>query len=157
MDQTTPDQATPERTLETEAAAPPRAPQHRPASARTRRVEAALRAKAGTDHIVEWARAWVSRGTPMHRLLAARTLDFAVLTDDTMTLVSTGFFTRRPRRRVYCTELRGLSVAEDPVRRGRRLRLCSDTGPELWLELGADVRGKALADALMARTGREQT
>jgi len=155
MDQTTPDQATPERTVETEAAAPVPAPPHRSESARTRRIEARLRAKAGTDDIVEWARAWVSRGTRMHRLLAARTLDFAVLTGDSMTLVSTGFFSRRPRRRVYFTELHDLTVADDSVGKGRRLRLRTATGPELWLELGTDVRAKAFADTLVARTRRE--
>ena len=91
----------------------------------------------------------------MHRLLAARTLDFAVLTDDTLTLVSTGFFSRRPRRRVFCTELRELTVAEDPVRKGRRVRVSSGSGPDLWLELGADVRANAFADTLLARTRRE--
>jgi hypothetical protein len=157
MDQTTPDQATPERTVETEAAAPAPTPPRRSASARTRRIEARLRAKADTEEIVEWARAWVSRGTRMHRLLAARTLDFAVLTADGLTLVSTGFFSRRPRRRVYSTELSELTVAEDPVRKGRRLRVSAATGADLWLELGSDVRAKAFADALLARARRESS
>lgn len=157
MDQTTPDQATPERTVDTEGTAQPPAPRPRSMSARTRRIETRLRAKAGTDHIVEWARAWVSRATRMHRLLAARTRDFAVLSDDTLTLVSTGFFTRRPRRRVFCAELDDLTVADDPVRKGRRLRLSAGSGPELWLELGTDERAEALADALVARARPEPT
>jgi hypothetical protein len=157
MDQTTPDQATLERADETEGAADPSAPRPRSASARTRRIETRLRAKAGVDEIVEWARAWVSRGTRIHRLLAARTLDFAVVTDESLTLVSTGFFSRRPRRRVYCAELDDLTVADDPVPKGRRLRLSSDTGPELWLELGTDERAKVFADTLVSRTRPEPT
>ena len=105
--------------------------------------------------MVDWARPWVSRGSRIHRLLAARTLDFAVLTDDTLTLVSTGFFSRRPRRRVYCAELHELTVADDVVPKGRRLRLSSGTGHDLWLELGADARATAFADSLVARTRRE--
>ncbi len=157
MDQTTPDQATPEQAAETEGAAPASPPRRRSVSARTRRIETRLRVKAGADEIVEWARAWVSRGTRLHRVFAARTLDFAVLTDDSLTLVSTGFFSRRPRRRVFCTELRDLTVTDDPVPKGRRLRLHSDTGPALWLELGTDVRAKSFADLLIARTGRRPT
>jgi hypothetical protein len=156
MDQTTPDQATPEQAAETERAAPASPSHRRSTSARTRRIETRLRVKAGADEI-EWARAWVSRGTRLHRLLAARTLDFAVLTDDALTLVSTGFFSRRPRRRVFCTELHDLVVTDDPVPKGRRLRVQSDAGPALWLELGTDVRAKAFADALVARTRRKPT
>jgi hypothetical protein len=154
MDQTTPDQATPERTVEIEGTT--RAPDPLPApSTRTRRIATRLQAKAGDDEIVAWARGWVSRGTPLHRLLAARTLDFAVLTDDTLTLVSTGFFSRRPRRRVYSSELDELVVLDDPVAKGRRLRLHSPVGRELWIELGEDARSIAFADALVARTRRE--
>jgi hypothetical protein len=152
MDQTTPDQSTPERSVETERTTPtPAPPPLAPTSARARRVEARLRKKAGTDAIVAWARGWVSRATRAHRLLAARTLDFAVMTDDGLTLVSTGFFSRRPRRRVYATELHDLAVVDDPVPKGRRLRLRSPLAPELWLELGGDERSMTFADALVAR------
>src|SRR5262249_19404765 len=123
MDQTSPDQATPERTVETEQARPvpaPDAPDAR--SSRRHRTEERLQATARVGAIDVWARGWVSRSTRAHRLLAARTLDFAVLGDDKFALVSTGFFSRRPRRRVYLAELRELTVVEDPVRRGRRLR-----------------------------------
>ena len=105
--------------------------------------------------MVAWARGWVSRATRLHRLVAARTLDFAVLTDDGLTLVSTGFFSRRPRRRVYWSELRDLTVVDDPVPKGRRLRFLSPLTPELWMELGNDARSTTFADALVARTRRE--
>jgi hypothetical protein len=153
MDQTTPDQATPERTVEIEGTTP--APDPLPApSTRSRRIATRLRKKAGGDEIVAWAQGWVSRGTRLHRLLAARTLDFAVLTDDALTLVSTGFFSRRPRRRVYWSALDELTVGDDPVSKGRRLRLRSPVGRELWIELGEDARSTAFADAFVARTRR---
>jgi hypothetical protein len=152
MDQTTPDEATPERNAETAGPTPTPAPLV--SSARTRRVESRLRRKAGADEIVAWARGWVSRATRAHRLFAARTLDFAVLTHDSLTLVSTGFFSRRPRRRVYWTELHELTVIDDPVPKGRRLRLRSSVAPELWIELGDDARSVAFADALVNRIRR---
>jgi hypothetical protein len=156
MDETTPDRPPPERTVETEGTTPaPAPPPIPPSSARIRRVETRLRKKARADEIVAWARGWVSRASRLHRLLAARTLDFAVLTDDALTLVSTGFFSRRPRRRVYCTELHELVVVDDPVPKGRRLCLRTTVGPELWLELGDDARSMAFADALVARAPRE--
>jgi hypothetical protein len=156
MDQTTPDQSTPERSAESERTTPvPASPAVPAPSARVRRVEARLRKKAGTDEMVAWARGWVSRATRLHRLVAARTLDFAVLTDDGLTLVSTGFFSRRPRRRVYWSELRDLTVVDDPVPKGRRLRFLSPLTPELWMELGNDARSTTFADALVARTRRE--
>jgi hypothetical protein len=156
MDQTTPDRAPPERTDETEETRPASVTGPLPApSARTRRIEKRLTAKAGAGEIVAWARGWVSRGTRLHLVLAARTLDFAVLTDDGLTLVSTGFFSRRPRRRVYFCNLPDLVVVDEPVPKGRRLRLYSPTGPELWIELGADSRSTMLADALVGRTRRD--
>ena len=154
MDQISPDRATPEPNVEADPAEPgPASDPRAAASTRVRRIEARLRAKVGGD-IDVWARAWVSRSTRWHRLFAARTLDFAALSDDTMTLVSTGFFTRRPRRRVYRAELSDLTVADDAVPKGRRLRFRAPAGKELWMELGDDERSNAFADALVARTAR---
>jgi hypothetical protein len=156
MDQSTPDRATPERTVESERTLPPPKSTPTPAeSARNRGVKTRLRKKAGAEEIVAWTQGWVSRGTRLHRLSAARTLDFAVLTNSALTLVSTGFFSRRPRRRVYCAELHELTVGDDPVPKGRRLRLQASVGPELWIELGSDVQSTAFADALVAGTRRE--
>jgi hypothetical protein len=155
MDQTTPDRATPEPPVDSERATPPQTAKPIPTTTRTRRVQKRLRAKAGADEIVEWAQGWVSRGTRLHRVFAARTLDFAVLTEDGLTLVSTGFFTRRPRRRVYWAELHELTVHDDPVPKGRRLRVRASGGPEIWIELGRDVHSKAFADALVACTRAE--
>jgi hypothetical protein len=157
MDQTTPDRATPERTAEptaNPAAAASGSDAARPA--RVRRIEARLRAKVGADAaLVAWTRAWVSRATRLHRLLAARTLDFAVLTDSSLMIVSIGFFTRRPRRCVYSSELQAIVVNDDPVPKGRRLRINSPSGPALWIELRGDVQAVAFADALVARAQRE--
>jgi hypothetical protein len=156
MDQSTPDRATPEQTVDSERTVPAQKPTPIPTTTRTRRVQKRLRAKAGADDIVAWAQGWVSRGTRMHRLVAARTLDFAVLTDDALTLVSTGFFTRRPRRRVYSAELHELTVDDDPVPKGRRLRVQASGGPELWIELGSDERSAVFADALVENTRPER-
>lgn len=153
MDQISPDRATPETDVEPEPTGPAAAPEVPAASSpRTRRIEARLAAKAGDFDV--WARAWISRSTRAHRLLASRTLDFAVLGDDALTLISTGFFSRRPRRRVYRAELHDLVVADDPVTKGRRLRFRASVGAELWMELGDDERSTTFADALVARTAR---
>jgi len=157
MDQTTPDRATPERIGE--SATTPAAAASGPAdtrSARVRKTEARLRAKVGTDaELVAWTRGWVSRARRLHRLLAARTLDFAVVTGDSLVIVSIGFFSRRPRRVVYSSELQALVVSDDPVPKGRRLRVHSPAGSALWIELRGDAQAAAFADMLVARTRRE--
>jgi hypothetical protein len=156
MDQTTPDRATPERIAEpTSSAAAASGPADaRPA--RLRRTEARLRAKVGPDaELVAWTRGWVSRARRLHRLLAARTLDYVVLTDDSLTIVSIGFFTRRPRRCVYSEALRALVAIDDPVPNGRRLRVRTAFGPRLWIELSGKAQAAAFADALAARVRRD--
>ena len=82
----------------------PDAPEE-PARRAMSRTEARLRQVIGRKTaydgpIVAIARGWVSRDSRLH-LLAARFLDFAVLTPEHLVLCSTGFFTRRPRRRVF--------------------------------------------------------
>ena len=156
MDQTSPDQATPEQTDEPESKPVPRAPEPATLSAREHRTETRLHAKVGDDVDV-WAHGWVSRSTRAHRLFAARTLDFAVLSPDTLTLVSTGFFSRRPRRRVYSAAAADLVVTDDPVPKGRRLRIRAGDGRELWIELGADDRSNAFAAALVDRSRRDSS
>ena len=78
------------------------------------RTERRLRKLAGRKSpyegpIIGIARGWVSRDGRMH-FLAARFLDFAVLTPDHLVLCSTGFFTRRPRRRVFRDSLSRIEV-----------------------------------------------
>ncbi len=64
----------------------------------------------------------------LHGLFAARTFDFAVLTERGVFLISTGFFTRRARRCVYAARLDEIWVSRAPKGRGVRLRLASAQG-----------------------------
>jgi hypothetical protein len=110
-----------------------------------------LQSLVGSDRaIVAWARGWVSREVPVHALFAARTLDFVVLTESHFLLVSTGFFTRRPRRLVYEANLDRVLVAERRVPRGRRLLLKSGKGQTLRIELADNARANHFADELIA-------
>jgi hypothetical protein len=125
---------------------------------RDRRVEIRLQALLGpNDPIVAWTRGWVSREVRLHRLLAARTYDFAVLTNTELFLFSTGFFTRRPRRRVYTSQLSRVHVAIRDVPRGRRLRISSRNAHPLWIELRTSDRATTFAEELVARARGEQT
>jgi hypothetical protein len=105
-----------------------------------------------TDPIIAWTKAWVSREMRLHGVLAARTLDFAVLTDRGVFLISTGFFTRRPRRCVYAARLDEIIVSRRPKGRGVRLRFASRKGRPLWVELRSKPLAMSFADALLART-----
>jgi len=126
-------------------------------SARDRRIENRLRVLAGADErIVAWTRGWVSRDVRAHFLLGARTLDFAVLTDRSLLLYSTGFFTRRPRRPVYASRLDRIFVADAPARLGRRLRVTSRQAHPLLIELRRKAQATDFADALVARVRAEE-
>ena len=105
--------------------------------------------------IVAWGRAWVSHDGRFATIFAARTLDFAVLTEDHLCLVSTGFFTRRPRRRVYSLALDRLHVEECEAKRGRRLRLSAEEHRPLLLDMRRTPRNEGFADQLLARAGPE--
>ena len=131
------------------AVAPPRT--------REKRLTTRLQTLVGADeNVIAWTRGWVSRERRLHRLLAARTFDFAVLTDRTLFLFSTGFFTRRPRRRVYSSRLDRLNVSNHVVARGRRLRITSRDAHPLWLELRGNRDSTTnFADALVARARAE--
>ena len=120
---------------------------------RDERIEARLQRLAGDDEkVVAWVQGWISRETRLHRACAARTLDFAVGTERSRSLCSTGVFTRRPRRRVYDARFQRIFVAEDPVTRGRRrLRVSARGTRPLWFELDASERARAFADELSAR------
>jgi hypothetical protein len=104
------------------------------------------------DPIIAWAQGWVSRENWIPERLAARTLDFAVLTTHSLFLVTTGFFTRRPRRCVYSARLTDLVAARAIVPNGRRLRITADQGVTLRIELRATERGKMFAAAVVVAT-----
>jgi hypothetical protein len=123
-----------------------------PAPASGDRVASRLQAAVGAEPVVAWARGWVSREIPLHGLLANRTRDFVALTASSLVLVTTGFFTRRPRRRVYTVRLDELAVEVADTRRGRRVRVSPASGRPLLVDLGADARSDALVSALATRT-----
>jgi hypothetical protein len=125
---------------------------------RDARIESRLQRLVGADEaLVAWTQGWVSREVRLHRLLAARTLDFAVVTDRSLILFSTGFFTRRPRRRVYDSRFERIFVVDDTVARGRRrLRVTSRDAKPLWFELDASDRAATFADELTARSKAAQ-
>jgi hypothetical protein len=142
---------------EAEAAAQsgPDSPAVAPARPMTR-TERRLRKLAGrkspyTGPMVGIARAWVSRDSRMP-LLAARFLDFAVLTPDHLVLCSTGFFTRRPRRRVFRESLGRIEVVplgEEPF---RTVRVSGSFNKPIRLELRTNEAGLTFARELLACT-----
>lgn len=157
MDQPTPDPAAPPPD---DAVTPETGPGPVPPPAdgtRDARIAARLARLVGDEEtIVAWTQGWVSREVRLHTLLAARTLDFGVVTDQSLQLFSTGFFTRRPRRRVYTSRFERIFVASDDTRNGRRrLRISSRSTAPLWLELDASARAARFADALTERARSE--
>jgi len=90
----------------------------------------------------------------MHLLLASRHRDFVVVTDRRFLLVSTGFFTRRPRRRVHADRIDGITVAGAGRRPGRCLRVESPSHAPLLLQLGGSARADGIIDALIVGTSR---
>jgi hypothetical protein len=116
-----------------------------------------LQSLVGRDSaIVAWTRGWVSREIPAHRLFAARTLDFAVLTETDLFLYSIGFFTRRPRRLVYEADLDRVWVVDHRVPRGRRVTVRAGGGRALRLELSANPRSEHFADELIESSAGQE-
>jgi hypothetical protein len=104
--------------------------------------------------IVAITRCWVSRDSGMH-LFASRFLDFAVLTPEHLVLCSTGFFTRRPRRRVLREPLNRLMIVPRGPRSARTLRVVGDFSHPLRFELRNNATGRAFARELCERTRSE--
>jgi hypothetical protein len=104
------------------------------------------------ETFVAWTPAWVSRQQRLHRVLAARTRDFAVVTDRRIMLWSTGFFTRRPRRRVLAERLDECTIT---VGRGglRRVSVRKPAQRALLLEFGRRDPADAFTRALRERYG----
>jgi hypothetical protein len=134
----------------------PHSPAEQPAPRALTRTEARLRKLAGRKApfegpMVAIGRAWVSRDGRMH-LFAARFLDFAVLTPEHLVLCSTGFFTRRPRRRVFRQSLGRLEViplGKEPI---RTVRVSGNFNRPIRLELRPNEAGLTFARELLACT-----
>ena len=141
-----------ERAATAEHPATPEEPPRRPMS----RTEARLRQVTGRKTpyegpIVAIARGWVSRDSRMH-LLAARFLDFAVLTPEHLVLCSTGFFTRRPRRRVFREALAKLEIVPlgpEPI---RTVRVVGIFNRPIRMEMRASEAGITFVRELLAST-----
>jgi hypothetical protein len=141
---------------DTEAAPPELPDSPAPAPHSLTRTEARLRKLAGRKTpydgpVVAIARGWVSRDGRMH-LLAARFLDFAILTPDHLVLCSTGFFTRRPRRRVFRQPLGRLEVTplgSEPI---RTVRVVGNFSRPIRIELRPNEAGTTFARELLACT-----
>ncbi len=112
------------------------------------------RSAAYRGQIVASTRGWVSRDSKVH-VLAARFLDFAVLTPEHLVLCSTGFFTRRPRRRVFREPLSRLVVIPRGPEPFRTLRIVGDFDKPILLELRDRPDGIAFARELLARAHAE--
>jgi hypothetical protein len=113
------------------------------------RLRRAVDARLEPDEsFVVSARAWVSRYSKWHLLLAARNRDYVVVTDRRLMLWSAGFFSRRPRRRVLAERLDEVtveSVGRDP---GRKMAVRRSGRRALLLELGKDDRSDRFSIAL---------
>jgi hypothetical protein len=123
--------------------------------------EQKLRALAGRTApyegpIIGITQGWVSRDTRTH-VFAARFLDFIVITDEHLMFCSTGFFTRRPRRRVFLEPFNRLGIVARGPEPYRNLRIIGDFSSPLVLELRADDNSLAFANEVLARsqTGRD--
>jgi hypothetical protein len=117
------------------------------------RTERRLRAKLDPgERLVLWTRGWVSRDGRAHTLVAARTLDFAVITDKRLCFFATGFFTRLPRRRVYDSPFEYLQVSGTGTKRGHRLRIVSPRHRPILLENHNTEHNVAFALELVVRT-----
>ncbi len=133
-------------------------PQLVPPPRQPSRSERRLRAQLEPDErLIAWTRGWVSRDGKMHTVFAARTLDFVVISDQRLYLFSTGFFSRRPRRRVYASDLDKLQVSNTETKRGQRLRIVSRLHRPILLENHNDDRNVAFARELVLRTRSPMT
>jgi hypothetical protein len=127
-----------------------------PARRAMSRTEARLRKVTGRKTaydgpIVAIARGWVSRDSRLH-LLAARFLDFAVLTPEHLVLCSTGFFSRRPRRRVFREALAKLEVVplgSEPI---RTVRVVGTFNRPIRMEKRPSEAGLTFVRELLAST-----
>jgi hypothetical protein len=150
----------PEPAERREEAAPPESA-HRLDPPESNSHEQRLRALAGRSApydgpIIGIAHGWVSRDTKPH-VFAARFLDFAVITDEHLMFCSTGFFSRRPRRRVFLEPFKQLGIVAQGTEPYRTLRIVGDFNNPLLFELGSDPNSLAFAHELLERTraGRE--
>jgi hypothetical protein len=120
------------------------------------RYEERLRSIAGRKAayrgpIIGITQGWVSRDAKWHAF-AARYLDFVMLTDEHLVCFSTGFFSRRPRRRVFREPLNALVVIPRGPEPIRTLRIVGDFNRPLLFQLKSDANSLAFARELVEGT-----
>jgi hypothetical protein len=119
--------------------------------------ELRLRAKVGKfasdgDSMVAWTRAWVSREGRLHAL-AARTYDYIVVTEHDLLIISTGFFSRRPRRLVFAAPIAALRVNDNGSAPGHILRVYRARQKTLRFEMRGDRHSVAVCTTLLRQVG----
>ena len=150
MDIEEPEAATPS---EAPPDAPVEVPPHAMSNTEFRLRKLSGRKEAYDGLLVAVGRAWVSRDTRLH-LFAARFLDFAVLTPEHLVLCSTGFFTRKPRRRVFREALGRLDVTPMGPEPMHTVRVAGPFSRPIRLELRPNEAGITFARELLACTNR---
>jgi hypothetical protein len=101
------------------------------------------------EHLVNWARAWVSRDRQYNTLLSARYRDFVVLTTSRLVLWSCGFFTRRPLHKVFDERRTALSVDAIGAHGLHHLRIEVAPRSPLRFDFGSDGASQEIATALL--------
>jgi hypothetical protein len=102
------------------------------------------------DKFVAWTQGWVAR-EGRFQWLAARTWDHVVITEQELMLVSTGFFSRRPRRLVYAAALEVLTVMDLGPKPGQHLRVIRPRQRPLRIDLKPDRHSDAVCALLRTR------
>ena len=108
------------------------------------------------EELVDWAPGWVSTDGRFNAILAARTWDLMVLTNRRVLLFSTGFFTRRPIRRVWAGRLDEMEAKSVPRRKGTAVVVTSFVYKPLRFEFGADEQCDRFVAAFLAAVARER-
>jgi hypothetical protein len=146
-----PSSETVDETAAAAAAAPPQLdpPENHRYVDRLRSI--AGRKSAYQGPIIGITQGWVSRDAKWHAF-AARYLDFVMLTDEHLICFSTGFFSRRPRRRVFREPLNALVIVARGPEPIRTLRIVGDFNRPLLFQLRHDPNSLAFARELVDRT-----
>jgi len=101
--------------------------------------------------IIGITQGWMSRDSSFH-IFAARYFDYAMLTDEHLVCFSTGFLSRRPRRRVFREPLNALVVIPRGDEPFRTMRIVGDFNRPLLFEVRSDDNSIAFARELVARS-----
>jgi hypothetical protein len=107
------------------------------------------------EELVNWTRAWTSRDGRYNVVFAARHRDFVVLTSHRLLVWSCGFFSRRPRRKVFDEGLGRLVVEPIGGRDARHLRVRVVSRRPVRFDFGSDADGREIAAALLVAASED--